>query len=151
MARITINGVTVDPQAKGPALAAPPPRAKDASGSDYILIQTREPLTDQQRAKLESLGVVIHEYVPDDTYLAGFKGTDLRAIRALRFVTWADVYLREFKVPPALKPAGALAGAERSPSRKMRRVDIVLHEDADPDTVRDQIAAAARLNPDDIQ
>ena len=42
-------------RAAGPALAAAPPRAKDASGSDYILIQTREPLTDDQRAKLESL------------------------------------------------------------------------------------------------
>jgi serine protease AprX len=150
MARITINGVTVDPLAKGPALAAAPPRAKDASGSDYILIQTREPLTDEQRAKLASLGVVIHEYVPDDTYLAGFKGTDLKAIRALKFVTWADVYLRDFKVPPTLRPASALAGAERSPSRKMRQVDIVLHEDANPEAVREQVAAAARVNPEDV-
>ena len=59
MARITINGVTVDPLAKGPALAAAPPRARDASGSDYVLIPTREPLTDAQRADVTRVFVTL--------------------------------------------------------------------------------------------
>src|SRR5262249_29463302 len=73
-------------------------------------------------------------------------------IRALPFVTWAGPYAEGFKIPPALKPTqqestlGAVPEVEtRSPSRKPRQVDIVLHDDVDVQSskVRDEIAAAA--------
>jgi subtilisin family serine protease len=154
MARITINGVSLDPLAEGPprAFAAVAP-ATDASGSDYILIQTREPLTPAQLGELEGLGVKVHEYVPDDTYLAGYKPTDLAAIRALPFVVWADVYSRDFKVGPDLLPQEATLAGVRAPSRRLRQVDVVMHEDVDPGSkeLREQIAASAKLDPDDIQ
>jgi serine protease AprX len=153
MARITINGITVDPFAQRRALAAAPEPASDASDSDYILIQTVEPLSEEQRTQLESLGVDIHEYVPDNTYIAGFKPTDLQAIRELPFVAWADIYLRDFKIAPSLWPRAAFAAAPGGPSRKPRQVDVVLHDDADSDSeaLRVSIAAAAKLDPEDVR
>jgi hypothetical protein len=160
MTRITINGVSLDPTAPTFALRAAGLESPDASQSDYILVQAPEPLTDEQKAELAGLGVVIHEYVPDDTYLCGYKGTDLAAIRALPYVTWADVYSRNFKIPPGLRPTPPDATASvaptligRSPSRRLREVDVVLHDDVDPgsEELRNQIAAAAGIDADAVQ
>ena len=159
MARITINGITLDPLAQSQALTNASLRSADAAQSNYILIQTHMPLTDDEKAQLSALGVEIQEYVPDDTYLCGYKPTDLSAIRALPFVAWADVYLRGFKVAPSLRPAPTAAATSIVPptngtahSRTLRRVDIVFHEDADPNAaLKAEVAAAAHLNPDDLQ
>jgi hypothetical protein len=71
MARITINGISLDPVAQAPALAAANLVAADASQSNYILVQTAAPLANDQKAQLSALKVVIHEYIPDNTYLCG--------------------------------------------------------------------------------
>jgi hypothetical protein len=161
MTQITINGVSLDPVAQGPQLHSRGLVSPDASHSNYILVQTSGPLSADERKQLTDLGVVIHEYVPDDTYLCGYEKSDLSAIRDLPFVTWADVYFKGFKVPPALRPPApenalrslAPESAEIGPSRKPQHVDIVLHGDADPNSaeLREQIAAAAGLDPDDIE
>jgi serine protease AprX len=160
MARITINGVSVDPVAQSAGLRAAALESADASQSNYILIQTDGPLTDDQKAQLSDLGVEIHEYVPENTYVCGYRASDLSAIRALPFVVWADVYLRAFKIPPALRPAAPDATASvlpasvpRSPSRVPRQVDVVLHDDVstDSDQLRREIAAVTRRDPDDLQ
>src|SRR5947209_7462798 len=139
MAQITINGVSLDPLAQSAGLRAASLESADASASDYILIQTDGPLTDDQKAQLRQLGVGIQEYVPESTYLCGYRPSDLTAIRALPFVVWADVYLRQFKLPPSLRPAAPEAAASvlpasvpHSPSRVLRHVDVVLHHDVDP-------------------
>src|SRR5215471_13752295 len=159
MARITINGVSIDPLAQSHQLAAAGIEAPDASASNYILVQTAAPLTDEQRAQLTGLGVEIQEYVPDDTYLCRYTPTDLGPIRALPFVTWAGVYLKGFKIPPSLRPAQADPAAAllpdlnaRPPSRKHRTVDVVLHDGVEPTAaVREQIAAAAKVDPSTLQ
>src|SRR3954452_9344210 len=160
MARITINGVSVDPVAQSAGLRAAALESADASQSNYILIQTDGPLLNDQKAQLSDLGVAIHEYVPENTYLCGYRASDLSGIRALPFVVWADLYLRAFKIPPALRPAAPDATASvlpasvpRSPSRVLRQVDVVLHDDvnADSDQLRQVIAAVTRRNPDDLQ
>src|SRR5262249_11899534 len=78
----------------------------------------------------------------------------------LPFVVWANVYLQGFKVPPSLRPAAPDAAAlivpasvPRSPSRKLRQVDVVLHNDVDVTSgeLKDRIAAAARVDPDGLQ
>jgi len=84
MARITMNGVTVDPLAQAPALAAANLHSADATDSDYILIQTEEPLSKDRKRELTNMGVVILEYVPDDTYLCNYTGTDLNSTRFAR-------------------------------------------------------------------
>lgn len=89
MARITINGISFDPTAPGPATAA---LAKmDASKSNYVLVQTIGPPTDAQRAQLLKLGVVVHEHVSENTFLCTFKPDSLAKVRALKFVTWSGV------------------------------------------------------------
>src|ERR1700739_578896 len=105
MARITINGISIDPVKHGPALAAAHLISPDASGSDFILVQTCEPLTQAQRAQLQGLGAEILEYVPENTYICRYRPTDLGPLRALPFVTWVNVYWRGFKISPALRPA----------------------------------------------
>ena len=155
MARIMINGVSLDPIAQAQVLKVAGLESVDASKSDYILVQTSAPLSPQQKDELAKLGVVIHEYVSPNTYLCGYKETDLAKIRALPFVAWANVYLQGFKVAPNLRPAPAAPAAHilplavaASPSRTPRTVDILFHEDVDPDSdaVKSAVAAAARVD-----
>ena len=67
MSRITINGVSLDPDSTVPHVAAI--ATANASTSDYVLVQTNEPLTEQQKAQLAAVGYEVHEYVSDNTYL----------------------------------------------------------------------------------
>ncbi|MFL5802599.1 MAG: S8 family serine peptidase [Roseiflexaceae bacterium] len=163
MARITINGISVDPiaEAEGHVLGAADIEAADASTSDYILIQTKQPLDQAQKAELANLGVTILEYVPENTYLCHYKGTDLSAIRALPYVTWANIYMRGFKVAPALIAPAAdpkaltLSEVAARPERPLtdtpKTVDVIFQNDVDPETVRAKLAAAARLDPADLK
>ncbi|MFF3934552.1 S8 family serine peptidase [Streptomyces phaeofaciens] len=159
MSRITINGVTVDPLAQADELATASLVSEDATTSNYLLVQTTHPPTAEEKEELAALGVVIHEYVPDDTYLCGFRPTDLDAVRALPFVAWADVYFKGFKIAQSLRPArlstgiAELAGPLDDASPAPRTVDIVLHEDVDvgTDGLRDRIVAAAGGSVGDVR
>ncbi|MFE9636710.1 S8 family serine peptidase [Streptomyces sp. NPDC006463] len=159
MARITINGVTVDPLVQAGEMATASLVSEDASASNHLLVQTTHPPTAEEKERLAELGLVIHEYVPDDTYLCGYRPTDLDAVRALPFVAWADVYLNGFKIAQSLRSTrlspgvAVLAGPLETGGARTRTVDIVLHEDVDASTdgVRDRIAAAAGVSPGDVQ
>jgi len=158
MARITINGISFDPADQSPAVASI--SSVDASKSDYVLIQTDAPLTADQQTQLQNLGVELHEYVSDNTYLCKYKPSDLSQIRALPFVTWANIYLRDFKIPPTLRAVGTPSSLTNvvpsmqgpATSRKPHNVDIVLHPDVDSNSeaVKARIAAAAHVSPDDL-
>jgi serine protease AprX len=159
MARITINGVSLDPVADSHALGLAGLVSADASTSDYILIQTRAPLAQDQRDQLANMGVVIHEYVSDNTYQCSYKASDLAQLRALPYVAWVDVYLRGFKIAPALRSSAGNATTHILPvtgaplhSNKPQTVDIVFHEDVDPgsDAIRTAVAQAGRLDKDTL-
>ena len=158
MAQITINGVSLDPTSEAAVTAKV--ASADASRSNYILIQTADPLTADQQSELSKLGVVIQEYVSANTYLCGYKPADLSAIRSLPFVVWVGEYLLGFKIRPSLRPPVANPatnivppGPSPSASRTLRNVDVVLHRDvaADSAALKEKIAAAARLNPTDLK
>jgi hypothetical protein len=165
MARITINGISFDPDtsalAGAAAAVATAAIAKtDASNSNYILVQTYAPLTDAQRSQLQKVDAVVQEYVSENTYLCSFKPKSLAKVRALKFVHWAGVYMQGFKIPANLReqPQTAAAGIipqEAAPStrRTLRNVDIVFHDDIDPSDgdMKKKIAAAARINPEDLE
>lgn len=163
MATITINDVTFDPQAQGPALAAANLFAADAADSDFILIQTEQPLNKDMKSELKNMGVMILEYVPDDTYLCNYAGMDLDQIRSLTYVAWANIYMKEFKVAPSLSsgPAAAPAGARSllelaaAPASTLsttpKLVDVVFHSNIDPQSIRDKLAAAAHLDASDLK
>src|SRR5215211_3100236 len=159
MALITINGVSLDPIADAQTLNLAGLESADAEASDYILIQTTAPLSPEQTEELAQLGVVVQEYVSENTYLCSYKGTDLTSIRSLPFVTWANVYLQGFKVAPNLKPAGMTPSARVLPtpsasshSRTPRTVDVIFHGDVDPesDALRTAVSAAARVDKDTL-
>ena len=156
MARITINGISIDPVKHAPALAAAHLISPDASGSDFILVQASAPLTQAQRTQLQGLGAEILEYVPEDTYICRYRPTDLGPIRALPFVSWVNVYLRGFKISPVLRPAAtanilSLAPAPATQSKERVTVEVVLHKESMTDAVRDRIAAAAGVDASQLQ
>ncbi|MEV0375173.1 S8 family serine peptidase [Streptomyces sp. NPDC050636] len=134
--------------------------SEDASASDYLLVQTTEVPTAEEKEQLAALGVVIHEYVPESTYLCGYRPADLEAVRALPFVAWSDLYLKGFKIAPSLRPSSrlrpavaVLADPLETAGPRTRTVDVVLHEDVDAgsDGVRERIAGAAGVGTGDLQ
>jgi len=155
MSRIIINGISLDPAVQERALTAANLISKDASGSNFILIQTKEPLNQTQKNELEGLGVTILEYVPESTYICHYPPADLGRIRALPYVTWANVYLQGFKIPMALRPAAggrtmaSLLAAPPTDSMSKDRVtvEVVFHKNVNADEIREKIAAAAGLDP----
>ena len=159
MARITVNGVSWDPvEHEGGATAPAAALADTESSSNYILVQTRGPLTEEQAEQLAALGAAIQEYLPDNTYLCWFALADLAEIRELDFVIWAGDYRADIKIAPNLRTRASVIpedrpGIDRSPSRKLRDVEVVLHDDVDGQSgeIREIIAAAARRDPDDLQ
>ena len=154
MPTITINGNSLDPVSDAPVLRALNLHFADATTSDYVLIQTSGPLTSDQKTQLSGLGLVIHKYVSEDTYLCGYKPTDLESLRALPFITWANVYLPHFKIPASMKSAAAPGSSilpsltASSSSRQTHTIDVILHDDVDAtsDPVKIAIAAAAHLD-----
>ena len=157
---ITINGNSLDPEAHGPVLHGLGLHAVDASNSNYILIQTSNPLSTEEQSQLSNVGVNVHKYVSENTYLCGYKPTSLAVIRALPFVTWANVYMKQFKVASQFKSkpevhATAIVPSqpEVSKSRTRHQVDVRFHDDVDStsETLKSEIAAAARINKDTLE
>ncbi|MER7463802.1 S8 family serine peptidase [Streptomyces sp. NPDC097981] len=160
MALITINGVSVDPLVQSQELERASLVSEDASASDYLLVQTTHVPTAEEKGRLADLGVVIHEYVPESTYLCGYRSADLEAVRELPFVAWADVYLKGFKVAPSLRstrlrPSVAVLAEplEAAVGPRTRLVDVILHQDVDAgsDGLLERIAGAAGVPAADVQ
>lgn len=150
MARITLNGVSIDPLVQARSLQAAEIESADAADSNYILIQAKAPLNPEQHEQLAALGVEIQEYVPENTYLCRYASTDLTPIRELPFVAWVNVYMEGFKLAPSLRPEEArgiraltAAPAPGWPADEPREVDVVVHDDVDPKAVAGQVAEAS--------
>jgi len=142
MANIVINGIAIDPNAPKPVLAAMALNNKTAEASDYLIVQTKQPLDRSQRAELAKAGARIVESVPGDAYVCYFPKTNLKNVRSLPFVSWAELYPRAVKIAPSLRdltprPAGVEAAsamfAEPGKLDSTRKtVDVVLHRNVDP-------------------
>ncbi|KAI1963903.1 hypothetical protein LOZ58_001763 [Ophidiomyces ophidiicola] len=154
---ISINGNELDPEQQAPVLRALNLESEDASKSDYILIQASTPLSDTQEDQLEKLGAVIHEYVSENTYLCGYKNSDLEQLRALDFVDWANVYLDTFVIQPSLKLAPQATHSLSLPKARetshLHEVDLQFHKDVDTQAadLKTAIATAARVDPEGLE
>ncbi|KAF5139165.1 Serine protease/ABC transporter B family protein tagC [Metarhizium anisopliae] len=118
--------------------AAPPP---SVANSNYILIQTKGPLSAQQKQELRDKDVEILEYKGEDVYLCGYKPTTLEPlISNLRdFVTDAEVYHPDYVVERDLKTGNDDDEAE---------VEVALHDNIGDDgmsRVVNDIAAQADI------
>lgn len=159
MPQISINGVTLEPNKDTPSLKNLYAFSEDASSSDYILVQTRGPLTSAQKTDLLATGAELLEHVPEDTYICRFKGTDLDPVRTLPFVAWTHVYLEGFKIAPelhasALAPTAQLIGLQGvagTPGDGKKLVNIVLHSGVSVDKAIGEIAAAAGVLPQGLK
>jgi serine protease AprX len=160
MKPITINGISIDPSAPEPVLAALSLNNMDAQASDYILVQTKQPLLKEQRAALEAAGASILEAVPGDAFICHFPGSNLSAVRGLDFVEWAELYPQAVKLAPSLRnvepqPRGVVAAAslnEASPlDATPKSICVILQRNADPDSAAQRIAAAAHIAREDVQ
>src|ERR1051325_1296120 len=165
MAMITINGIAFDPldphlQPGQETITLP-----DASSSDYLLLHLTGPVNQSQKAELRNLGVRILEYVPELTYLSYYEGANLELIRNLPFVSWANVYPRGFKIAPELKPrpnapelttlkqttfVDANSAPQLSVNHATQTIDVVFHANVEPESVREKLAKATGLEPDDL-
>lgn len=150
MAEITINGVTFDPAQDAHAMKSLGLLSDNTARSDYILVQTRGPLTPAQKADLAHAGAKLHGYVRD-AYVAEYKDRDLDRLRALPFVSWVNDYPDKVKIPPELHAAThspsahllSMSGPAGAPGAGKQQVNVVLHRDADSAAALDQIATAA--------
>ncbi len=151
MAQVTINGITIDPATAAPTVSD---RGAEAAQSNYILVQTTGPLTTEQSGQLADLGVEILEYAPESTYICKFAPPDLSPIRALPFVSWVGVYLRDFKVAASLLtgdgPGVASRGAGQ-PADGSVTVDVVLQKNAMGAEAVDKVATAAGVDASQAQ
>ena len=161
MKPITINGITIDPSAPKATLRAMSLENATAKNSDYLIVQTKEPLAQTQRSALEKAGATILEAVPGDAFICYFPKTNLEKVRALPFVEWAELYPKAVKISPALRLAepqsrGILPASEKlvepgelDPTPKS--VVVVLQRNADPKTAAAKIAEAAHVRPSDVE
>jgi serine protease AprX len=157
MVIITINGNTLDPDA--PVAVRRTLRAAEdtAADSNYILIQTKEPLKKAQKKELSDLKVDIQEYVSENTYLAHFEPEDLAPIRNLDYVTYSNIYSPFYVVHHKLKTAGPAgvhdgsAGFQTPLTSRTRTVDVVLHKSCKFEDCKGDIAKAAHVDRDEIK
>lgn len=159
MSPIEINDVEFDPN----HIEARDLIAKTASATDYIVVQTRQPLTAEQRRTLQGMSaeILYREDPRSNTYLARYKPSDLTPIRSLPFVAMVDVYRQDYKIPPSLilgtpvgqkKPLLELAAAPiSSESSKLVKVDILLHQGIDSGQARRELAAIVGQNAENIK
>lgn len=157
MKPIIINGISIDPAASKPALAALALNNATAHDSDYLVVQTKQPLDKAQRTALAKVGAAVIESVPGDAYICHFPKTDLAKVRALPFVEWAELYPKVVKIAPSLRavetrPGGVTAefAVKHTPGKldaTCKTVDVVLHRNVDPKKAMRRIAQAAHLTP----
>jgi hypothetical protein len=72
MAKITINGISIDPDSQINAIRSANLISPDSSNSNYILIQSTQPLNREQKSQLSELGAEILEFVPENTYICRY-------------------------------------------------------------------------------
>jgi len=160
MSTITVNGISMDPMEQINEMSLAGLVSPDSASSNYILIQTSQPLNRAQKDQLSALGVEILEYAQENTYICHYPPSDLEVIRALPYVQWANTYLEKFKIPSQMRKSGSdtrasnlltLGPIKKSRSRKSIQVSVVFHGNVAAADIRDKIAAAAGLDPKDLQ
>ena len=161
MSMITINGIAIDPTAPKPMLAAFGLDNASAKKSDYLVVQTKKPLNQDERATLEKAGAKILESVPGNAYVCYFPKTSLAKLRSLKFVNWAELFPQAVKIAPSLRDLRAIPGgvtlaaaAAAAPGvldDTMKEIDVVLHRNASAKKVAKEVAQAAHVDVKDVQ
>ena len=146
--KITINGNSIEPTLHGPGRQLSSLDAPNASGTKYILIQTEGRLTSGQKEELRSSGVVIEQYVSEDTYLCEYDPSDLDTLRSKDYVNYANIYLQQLKVNPRVK-----SQTSASTSESKQTIDLTFHEgvDASSPSIKSAVSEKAHVQEGDLE
>ncbi len=109
-------------------------RKFDFAKTHRVILQLTGPINARQRTRLQKLGVVLHEYVPDHAYIADVKRVSRDELAAIPFVQWLGEYRREWKCSPRIgKRIAPLETPERIELAESGRVRLMItlfaHED----------------------
>ena len=85
--------------------------------SGLFLIQFNGPVEPARRAQLQSAGVELIQYVPDDAFIAKLKQVSPATVGAMSFVNWIGPYRTEHKIHPRLTAAAGSAAKTKAPVR----------------------------------
>ncbi|KAF5989474.1 serine protease/ABC transporter B family protein tagB [Fusarium bulbicola] len=110
--------------------------------TNYIVLETQDPLQRPEKRTLKDLHVELHEYLGGNTWLCRYEPTDIKSLRDLAFVKDAKPLQPELKLQPALKDDAA----------ENRTVDIVLQNRADDsaEDISQRIQDSLGISPEDI-
>ncbi|KLO79074.1 uncharacterized protein LW93_4397 [Fusarium fujikuroi] len=110
--------------------------------TNYIVLETQDPLKRPEKRTLQDLHVELHEYLGGNTWLCRYEPTDIKSLRDLAFVKDAKPLQPELKLQPALKDGAA----------ESRTVDIVLQNRADDsaEDISQRIQDSLGISPEDI-
>lgn len=124
--RLRNETITTTPAAKAAAARQSRPQALSVQSpaSGLFLVQFESPLQPAERSELQTLGIELLKYVPDDAFIARFQNISLNEIRALPFVEWIGPYGPEHKLHRALQSKQVQAAARTASA--MMNVSVVL-------------------------
>ncbi|KAF2149662.1 subtilisin [Myriangium duriaei CBS 260.36] len=118
-------------------------------GTDYIIIECKDTLSQSQKAQLEHEGAVIQEYVGNNSYLAFYQPNDLTNIKSLEFVAAVALY------PAKAKLVGHLADKTLVYGSDPKDLVVTLHERGDDEVdqklARTAVAQVTGLSEDSIK
>ena len=128
--RLRNETITTTPAAK--TVAAAQLQAQGLStktpASGLFLVQFENPLSPADRAELQTLGVELLKYVPDDAFVARFNNVSPDKVGGLSYVRWVGPFRPDDKIHPGLSAAvrGTL------PTNQLVAVNILLSPDVTP-------------------
>jgi serine protease AprX len=96
------NEIIFTPPPQNSSAAA---RAEATNGSRLFLVQFQDHPLAAQQTILQSMGVELLKYVPDDAFIARLTNASPDQVRALNFVRWVGPYLARHKIHPRLTAA----------------------------------------------
>lgn len=137
-----VNGNTLAPE------DVPPHVPRTAEGTDFILVQSRNPLDPDQKDDLVRAGAEMLEFLGSNAYLCRYEPANLEPLRAKPYIKEVSIYLRELKSTMALKEA-----IDRDTGTEDYEVDCILHESPDivASKVAPRVAEAAKVGEDELE
>ena len=105
---IRLKNETIDTTPAANATAQAKTRLSAAT-SGLCLIQFTGPVDAAEREELQTLGVKLLRYVPEDAFIAKLANVSPAQVGALSFVTWVGPYRPEHKIHPRLASAAQSA------------------------------------------
>ena len=125
-----------------PNLLDNPPVAFDPQ--THYLMQFDSPMTPVRRAALAAAGVVLGDYLPENTYTVDLAASSPVALQAYPEIVWVGEYPSEWKLEPGIgnRPYFTPERLEAAAAGNVV-VDVTLFENADAQGALDEVMAAA--------